>query len=251
MEIFQSVLDPIALQYKTLDNAVGSFSPYKGNEVSRMPIILIAIVLATLIVVFYAIIARGRGAAFALAAVVLLMAVYAGVLLSFSLRSEEKVLNLNQEKRFCGLYLDCHLAVSVEEVQKTDSIRKAKGESAEIRPNGIFYIVSVRVSNNAKAATLSLERPEAVVMDAAGKKYMRSLEAEALLEEPSSAQSDFEQPVAPRGGFFTKKIVFDLPRDVQNPRLLVTEGSALALFIELFLAGDEDSLLHKKTVIQL
>jgi hypothetical protein len=45
--------------------------------------------------------------------------------------------------------------------------------------------------------------------------------------------------------------VFDLPRSVRRPRLQFTEGYWIDRLIELFLIGDEDSLLHGKTTLLL
>lgn len=45
--------------------------------------------------------------------------------------------------------------------------------------------------------------------------------------------------------------MFDLPADVRSPRLHVYEGDLLARLSELFLIGDEDSLLHTRTVFDL
>lgn len=48
-------------------------------------------------------------------------------------------------------------------------------------------------------------------------------------------------------------MVFDVPETALHPRLLVTEGEHLwpdRLF-ELFLVGDEKSMLHKKTTFAL
>jgi hypothetical protein len=45
--------------------------------------------------------------------------------------------------------------------------------------------------------------------------------------------------------------VFDLPSDIRNPSLLITEGPWMGRLIELFLIGDEDSLFHKKTRFRL
>ena len=96
--------------------------------------------------------------------------VYFIILLTVSLTSQAKVLGIGEEKRFCGFYLDCHLAVSVIEVEKTKTI--------ETQPNlkeaaGTYYIVRVKVSSDAIGATLNFANPIATVIDEDGREYGR------------------------------------------------------------------------------
>jgi hypothetical protein len=53
------------------------------------------------------------------------------------------------------------------------------------------------------------------------------------------------------GEAFTTTLVFDLPPGVEHPRLVLTEGPPAERAPELFLIGDEDSFLHRKTVFAL
>ena len=55
----------------------------------------------------------------------------------------------------------------------------------------------------------------------------------------------------PSGGSFRKTMVFDLPMDVQGPALVLQQGSWLDRMTQLFLVGDEDSMLHGKTKLQV
>ena len=57
---------------------------------------------------------------------------YLALLLAASLTSHEKVLGLNQEKDFCGFYLDCHLSLSVVNVAKTRVL------------SGVRYVVIIK-----------------------------------------------------------------------------------------------------------
>ncbi len=57
-------------------------------------------------------------------------AVHLVLLLGTSLASHETVLGSGQRKAFCGFYLDCHLGVAVEAVQRTDRV----GEGAQQQP---------------------------------------------------------------------------------------------------------------------
>ena len=190
-------------------------------------------------------IAIARGRARAAWAIVLLSAAwvgaYATLLIVTSLASHERVLALGETKRFCGFYLDCHMGVAVERVDTMSSIGMP-GE--EIRAGGTFYVVTLRVSSDARRVPLHLEQPRAVVVDAEGFRHERSLEAEERLA--SSQLSELEQPVD-AGDSFTRAIVIDVPRDVREPRLYVAMGSPLDRALELALIGDEEALLHART----
>jgi hypothetical protein len=171
------------------------------------------------------------------------LGVYAAALLIVSLSSREQTLGLNEAKAFCGFYLDCHLHASVVNVQKVKSLGALPDQRVA---QGVYYVVTVRISSDARRATLKPHRLAATVVDSLGNVYERSSEGEKALDRTIP----FEQPVGP-GGFYTKDIVFDLPSNVQTPRLLITEGPWVGRLVERFLIGDEDSLFHKKTTFQL
>ncbi len=171
-------------------------------------------------------------------------ALYLVVLTSASLTSQEKVLDLKERKAFCGFYLDCHLGVSVEAVQRVSHV----GQDAEqVQADGVFYLITVRVNNDGVQARLPLRNPKATLIDAYGVTYTRSLEAEQALAEAKGVPMAFARSVS-AGHSYTKTLVFDVPPGVRAPKLLVTQGMVLDRFIELFLIGDEDSLFHRKTV---
>ena len=171
-------------------------------------------------------------------------ALYLVVLTGASLTSQEKVLDLKERKAFCGFYLDCHLSVSVEEVQRVPHV----GERAEqVQADGVFYLITVRVNNDGLQARLPLRNPKATLIDAYGVTYTRTLEAERALAEEEGVPMAFTRSVS-AGHSYTKTLVFDVPPGVRVPKLLVTQGMVLDRFIELFLIGDEDSFFHRKTV---
>lgn len=179
---------------------------------------------------------------FVLGGVTTWLAGYIILLLVASIFSEEKTLGLNEPKEFCGFYLDCHMHTSVSGVRRTKTI----GDAAA---NGEFYIVTVKVSSDAKRAQLGLHAPNAQVIDADGRIFERDRDAENVLIASATGQP-FDGKV-PAGGSFEKEIVFDLPTDVKNPRLDVAEGIGIDKVIETVLIGDEDSLLHKRNYFQL
>jgi hypothetical protein len=177
-------------------------------------------------------------------AVALGVLVYVILLLASSLNSHEKILALNEPKQFCGFYLDCHMHVAVTSVSKTKTISGPGGVRAA---NGIFYVVTVKVFNDARRATIGLLEPQAFVTDQTGKQYERVDEAEQLLPGSTTA---FDQRIGPEASF-AKTLVFDLPERTTDPTLQVNEGYRIDRWLELFLVGDDDSLLHKKTKFRL
>lgn len=175
-------------------------------------------------------------AKFLFGAVGVWFAVYAVLLVTVSLLSEEKTLNLNEPKPFCGFYLDCHLHAAVTDVRKTKTFgNKTAG--------GEFYVVKIKVSSDAKREELNLWNPHFAVVDAGKRRFERIAE----LEKPEPA---WETKIS-AGGSFEKEIIFDLPENVQNPRLDVSEGIGVDKVFETFLIGDEDSLWHKRSLFKL
>lgn len=173
---------------------------------------------------------------FVLGAVAIWFVFYTAMLFGFSLMSREENLGLNQPKAFCGFYLDCHLHTAVAGVRKTKTLgdKTAKGD---------FYVVKVKVSSDAKRVALGLHAPQFEVVDANNRRFQR-------IEDITVSGNEFEQKV-PAGESFTGEIVFDLPADVQNPRLDIAEGIGIDKVIEAVLIGDEDSILHKRTFFKL
>lgn len=171
------------------------------------------------------------------------IAAYATLLVVTSLASRERTLAMGETKRFCGFYLDCHLGVAVERVDTTSRI--GEGSNA-LKAGGTFYVITLRVSSNARRVPLELHRPRAVLVDAEGYRYERDLEVEQRLAS-SGEPVDLEERVDP-GHSFTRRLVFDVPRGVREPRLHVTEGSLIERAVELAIIGDEDALLHAPTL---
>ena len=159
---------------------------------------------------------------------------YFTMLCGFSVTSEERNLAIDEPKQFCGFYLDCHMHTAVTGVRKAKTIgnKTAAGE---------VYIVTVKVFSDAKAATLGLLTVDAHVVDAADQKYTRDMDAESAL----GPQPDFDKKIS-AGASFEKKIVFDLPANVEAPRLDIREGYGIDHAIEAILVDDEDSIFHKR-----
>ena len=156
--------------------------------------------------------------------------------------SEEKVLALNEPKEYCGFYLDCHLHTSILEVRTAKQIGTQTAQ-------GIFYIVKVKVSSDAKNPNIAfrLLEPKAEIHASGGKVYTRIAEAESQLP---TAQVQLNQDIK---GTETieKEIVFDITEPSGKLKLLITEGYGVDKYIEAVLVDDDDSILHKQKYFNL
>src|SRR5436190_9600793 len=169
---------------------------------------------------------------------------YMVLLMGVSLSSSGKVLALDQQKHFCGFYLDCHLGVSVADVTTSKTLGNPPDQKTA---QGTYYIVNLRVLNEARRATLApYDLDVRIVSDE--QVIQRSQDAEAALETAGGKAIDLNQRVAP-GTAYTKQVVFDVPSNVTQPKLLVTEGLWIDHLLEFFLIGDEDSFLHNHTYL--
>lgn len=193
---------------------------------------------------------RGRRAAainVALGALGLCVA-YGLVLLIFSLASADKVLARGAEKHFCEL--DCHLAYSVADVQTT---RRLGPPAHEVSAEGTFYVVTIKTRFDEQTIApgrgdqpLTPNGRIVRVYDAQGRIFAPSPAGTRALELSTGTGMPLTTPLQP-GESYTTEMVFDLPADVRNPRLLMTDDEARNRFV----VGHENSPLHKKTAFAL
>ena len=167
---------------------------------------------------------------------------YVAMLFGFSLLSEEKVLALNEPKEYCGFYLDCHLHTTVTDVRTAKQIGNQTAQ-------GIFYIVKVKVSSDAKNPNIAfrLLEPKAEAEDEGGRIYTRIASAENQLP---TAQVKLNQDIKGKETI-EKEIVFDLTEPSDKLKLLITEGYGVDKYIEAVLIDDDDSILHKQKYFRL
>ena len=170
------------------------------------------------------------------------VAAYAGALFTASLTSRERVLARGETLKFCGFYLDCHLGVAVEGVDQQASI-------GEARASGRFYVIRLRVSSDARQATLHVRKPTFVVVDRAGQTYERAKKAEGLMAT-DAGDTMLTRAIA-AGDSYEIRLVFDLPANVSEPRLKVTDPTGVDRVLEGLVIGDDDSILHKPTTLAL
>jgi hypothetical protein len=166
---------------------------------------------------------------------------YAGLLLGFSLTSEEKTLAAGELKYFCEM--DCHAAYAVT------SVRTAKmlgAGAAQATAEGVFHVVTVRTwfdertiaSQRPKGLPLRLNPRVVRVLDQDGRSYRTSLAGQKAI---GSSGVPLGHPLEP-GESYETALVFDLPADARGPRLLLADWDP----VTMLLIGHENSFLHKK-----
>lgn len=170
-------------------------------------------------------------------------AVYAIALVTTSLASAPRVLDVGGTKRFCGFYIDCHTHIAVAAIERLDRIGATDA-------GGVFYAVTLRVGSDAKKARLRLVGPDLSISDASARRFPRSPTGEAALAQARGPQRPLTDPLDP-GDSYVTTVVFDVPRDARDARLHVTDGWWADRLIEFFLVGDEDSFLHEETSFRL
>lgn len=201
-------------------------------------------------VLLYATLARKQGLAIGtVTGAGVLALVYGAALFTASAMSQERVLAHGELKYFCEI--DCHLAYSVVKVETTEEIGNPP---RPLHASGLFHVVALRAWFD--PATISSRRPLDVpltpnprvvyVQDAAGRQYRPSIAAEEALVAMGRTSAPLTRPLKP-GESYIHYLVFDLPKDVRNPRLFLGNG----VDVEFLLIGHEMSPGHKRVWFSL
>jgi len=173
---------------------------------------------------------------------------YVAVWLVASLASHERILHAGERKYFCEI--DCHLAYSVERVERAESL----GAGAPTPANGEFVIVTLKTWFD--PSTISPRRPldaplwpnkrNVRLADGAGVHYPPLPGATAALARAGRPSTPLTEPLIP-GQSYTTLLVFDVPRGARGLKLYVGNYSADGAF----LIGHEASPLAKKSWFSL
>jgi hypothetical protein len=173
---------------------------------------------------------------------VALAGIYLLALVGFALASREVTLARGGEKSFCEI--DCHLAYSVTDVRHGAAIpgvTPLAGELWIVRLRTRFDETTIS-ARRGKEIPLTPNPRRVEVVDAGGRGYP----AAAVGSPAAEASTDLMTPLRP-GESYTTTLVFDLPRDVREPRLLVQEAVPEARF----LIDNESSWRHGKAYFSL
>ena len=180
-----------------------------------------------------------------------LLAAYATALLGTSLASREWTLAPGEQKYFCEV--DCHLAYSVANVEKAKTLNAG---DRTVSAQGTFYLVTVQtwfdertISPHRGNGPLEPSPKVLTVVDDQGRQYAISDEGQQVLDAGGRSGTPIATPLRP-GESYSTRVVFDVPFEAQNPRLLILTPSMPSWFGRIAL-GDEDSLFHKRVFMRL
>jgi hypothetical protein len=172
-------------------------------------------------------------------------AAYATALVSTSLASTPRILGLNEHKKFCGFYLDCHRQVAVVAV---DSAPALGAGATLVGARGSFLVLTLQISSDAVRAPMRFAGLDVALRDSRGRAFARDAAAERAAA--GNSRDVFAGTWAP-GEARSITLVFDVPSDATGLTLLVKALEPVDQLIEFFLIGDEDSVLHPPTVFRV
>lgn len=154
------------------------------------------------------------------------VALYGGMLLGYSKRSHDVLLNAGQEKSFCEI--DCHIGYTI-----TDVKREGAQVSVALRTHFDEHTTAPWRGNG-----LLTPSPRMVeLMDASGRVYPAH----------QSGGPTLTTPLRP-GETYVSEFTFVVPSDARDLRLLVATDAS---FPERVLIGNENSFLHHKVLFRL
>ncbi len=165
------------------------------------------------------------------------LVMYAIVLLSVSLFSPQRVLAMHQNRCFDDWCLSVEQVVQQPTVGTAPTVITARGE---------FYLVTMRISSQARGITQRALDAQVYLLDAKGQRYDLDSPGQQALDASGQGGLPLNSELAPSSSF-TRTVVFDLPRSSSELSLVVTHG----LFPDILVIGSDQSFLHKPTIIQL
>ena len=176
-------------------------------------------------------------------AILAIAAVYFLLLTGVSFASSEEVFPAGGWKYFCEI--DCHIAYSLIGAQTTDAVGP---ELQQISAHGKFVVLRVKtwfdertISAHRGNGPLTPNARKIFLVDEAGRRFAPSPEGQAAVGRLKLNSTPLTQPLRP-GESYTTDFVFDVARDAQKLRLLITEDDPETRLV----IGHENSLLHKK-----
>jgi len=125
---------------------------------------------------------------------------------------------------------------------KVDKLKNIGDSAHLLTPNGSFYIVTLKVENNAKRVMHEWNDSMAYIADEAGKEYHPSPEGQEAWDL-ANGKTSVSLHSTPAGVSETTQIVFDLPADAKNPCLKIWKDVLMEDFF--------DGVAYRKVNVQL
>jgi hypothetical protein len=180
--------------------------------------------------------ARGRIVAARITALRLVgfVALYGSALVLVSLLSAGKVMAVGEPRCFD------EWCIAVTGVSRKPSI-------GNVKANGLFYVVSLRVSSRSRGRRQRENDVYTYLTDGRGRRFEVSPSGQDALERAGLAGSPPTSFVDP-GGAFESRLAFDVPDDASDVGFVKTSHG---WFPRLLIIGEPGSLLHSPTIVQL
>lgn len=184
-------------------------------------------------------IARKRGQDSARMASILggVLALYFGALAAVSVATPRKLIPMGEDRCFDDW------CVGAERL----SVSRTIGSGSNITTaNGVFYIVTMKVSSRARRITQRAKDAGVVAMDEQGRTYAPSPTGQRAYDSINGAGEPLTSLVGP-GESFETTVVFDIPVNTAQVGLEIQHG----VWPGRLIIGDSASFLHKPTLITL
>jgi hypothetical protein len=202
-------------------------------------LLFIALFLTTLIALVIVLIMAVRGsrrsAMRLLRAVGGIWAVYLFIVGAVSATTTQRIVPMGQDLCFDEM---CFAAVQAQSVSQLGS-----GDSA-VKADGQFYVITVRVSSHSRGRTQSEGGLRALLWDS-GKYFGVSPQGQRAWEADNGATAPLTARLRPGESVLSVQ-VFDVPREVSAPGLVLSHGFGPGYFVI-----GECSLFHKPTITRI
>ena len=173
---------------------------------------------------------------------------YASILFGLSLVSRDTEIAQGAWKYFCEI--DCHIAYAIGGMQLSKSVGP---EMQPISTNGRFAIVQVKtwfdpttISPNRGNGQLTPNDRAIALLDNRGRWFVPSAKGESVLTAAKLHSTPLRTALRP-GESYVSYIVFEIPSDAKNLRLLLTSADEE----DVLIWGDENSPWHGKSYFSL
>jgi hypothetical protein len=217
----------------------GPFS--KGHEVTIFDLLFIVCVIAAAIsllrALYHACRKQWAQAARVLRRLGYGILAYATVLVVVSLTSRPRILKMGEKLRFD------EWCISVERARLQPRIGEPP---ATAQAHGIFNLITVRVSNEARRRAQRARDAAVWLVDSRGNRYDPSAEAQTALDAIGASGPSLTSMMLP-GSSFERTVVFDVSKDASDLRLGMYHG----YFPGVVIIGASQSFLHPPTLVEL
>jgi len=184
----------------------------------------------------------------AIGAATVVLVGYVSILFGLSFASRDVEIPQGAWKYFCEL--DCHIAYAI------GGIRLADGVGPEMQPistNGRFAIVQLKtwfdpktISPNRGNGLLTPNDRAIALLDNRGRRFVPSAKGESVLAAAKLHSTPLRTALRP-GESYVSYIVFEIPNDAKDLRLLLTSADEE----DVLIWGDENSPWHGKSYFSL